>query len=101
MSLTFLFLIKLSQRLMSKLTHAKLGVQLCLLEYGLYKRVYTGRVTKCSECSSNTWRFSPRLNQVQTQLDPEAENKYQIIIIFIMQKTLCQTCEKWLLFQRG
>lgn len=78
---SYVFLIKWSQRLTGKLTHATLAVQLCPLEYELYKRGYKGRAAKCSERSSNTWRCSPRLNQGQTQLDPEAgEKKNQLSI---------------------
>lgn len=70
------FLIKISQRLFGTLTRAKLDVQPCPLEYELCKRGCRGRAAKCSECSSNVWRFAPKPNQLQTQPDPEAANKY-------------------------
>lgn len=72
---------------MSKLTPAQVAIQLCLLECELYKEcIQIGQegVVNVEEKERNTWRFSHRLNQVQTQLDPEAENKYNIIITIII-----------------
>lgn len=61
-----------------KLTRAAVASRLCLRGCELCRAACTGRAAKCSECSGNAWSSSPARSLLQTQLDPEAGNKYPL-----------------------